>query len=294
MWWHCRWATGSPIARWGSTAELFRECYPDGDPLREFQDAAERALALLDKLDCRATFFVLGEVAELLPDVVRRISEAGHEIASHGWRHVDASTLPREEFVSGTRRAKALVEDLIGDEVAGYRAPNLVLSPWLLEEIHSAGFLYDSSICPSRPFGGKYHGQSRYPNHPFCLPLYGELETSGARLVEIPVTTMPFLRLPACSSIITRLFGLWWTRLAMRLALRRGPVLYYFHPYELADPPGIREPSAHMRRFFRNMGHPFGDMIESLLAEARETGTILARDLAREMLEDANAGSSTP
>jgi hypothetical protein len=110
-----------------------------------------KLLGLLAESGCRATFFVLGEVAERLPARVREIARAGHEVASHGFHHLRACERPAPEFVRDIRRSKALLEDLLGEPVRGFRAPEWSLrtlaSP-LLPLVAAAGFDYDSSLVP--------------------------------------------------------------------------------------------------------------------------------------------------
>jgi peptidoglycan/xylan/chitin deacetylase (PgdA/CDA1 family) len=114
-------------------------------------------LGLLDEAGCRATFFVLGEVAQRLPRRVREIANAGHEVASHGFHHLRACERSAAEFERDIRRSKALLEDLLGGPVRGFRAPEWSLrtleSP-LLALVAAAGFEYDSSLVPY-PFSGR-------------------------------------------------------------------------------------------------------------------------------------------
>jgi hypothetical protein len=114
-------------------------------------------LGLLDEAGCRATFFVLGEVAERLPGRVREIARAGHEVGSHGFHHLRACERPPREFERDIRRSKALLEDLLGKPVRGFRAPEWslrTLKSQLLQLVAAAGFEYDSSLVPY-PFSGR-------------------------------------------------------------------------------------------------------------------------------------------
>ncbi len=108
-------------------------------------------LGLLDEANAKATFFTLGWIAERYPQVVRRIIDGGHELASHGYGHQRASDLTPAEFRQDITRAKHLLEDLGGVAVKGYRAPSFSINRnnwWAVTELEQAGYLYSSSIYP--------------------------------------------------------------------------------------------------------------------------------------------------
>ena len=114
-------------------------------------DNVHRLLDLLAAGDVRATFFVLGWVADRLPNLVRDIAQAGHEVASHGWSHTPVWSLSESEFFDEVSRSRTLLEELGGQPVIGYRAPTFSvtrLTLWALRELHRAGYRYDSSIFP--------------------------------------------------------------------------------------------------------------------------------------------------
>lgn len=113
----------------------------------------ERLFELLDAKRARATFFVLGWVAEREPELVREIAARGHEVASHGSLHWMADTLTERSFRNDVRRGKHLLEDILGAEVAGYRAPGFSINqrtPWAHRVLAEEGYLYSSSVCPTR------------------------------------------------------------------------------------------------------------------------------------------------
>jgi len=280
MWYHCRWATGSEGALWKDTSALYADYYQSDRPGTEIETYTDDVLALLQKYGIRATFFVLGEVAELFPRLIRRINREGHEIGCHGWYHVDSDKLGEEEFRAQVGRAKQLLEDLTGRTIEGFRVPNLVIPSRFPEIIRDLGFSYDSSICPSRRFFGKYSGLMDYPVNPFLFKIEG-LQP----LVEIPIPVFPLFRLPACSGIVTRVFGGIWTMTALRSALKGGDAMYYFHPYEIGQKPDLPKQTWYIRIFFRNIGDPFISMLDRILAFARERGTITAGEAARSMLK---------
>jgi polysaccharide deacetylase family protein (PEP-CTERM system associated) len=127
----------------------------------------DRVLGLLADRGVKATFFVLGWVAERCPELVRRIAGAGHEVASHGTGHRRVVHQTRGEFREDVRRSKSLLEDLAGQPVLGYRAPSYSISPqtlWAFDELVDAGYRYDSSVFPIRH---DLYGMPDWPRFPF-------------------------------------------------------------------------------------------------------------------------------
>lgn len=197
---------------------------------------------LLDEMAKRGatgTFFVLGWLAELEPELVRRISDAGHEIAAHSWWHRKVTDLEPEELRSDLRRTKALLEDLTGREVLGFRAPSFSIRPgveWAFEVMIEEGYRYDSSLFPIR-----LHPDYGYPEaktEPFLL------QTPGGSLLEFPLLTLDLAgtRLPAAGGAYLRLLPLALPRQALKQAEKRGVAgTVYVHPWDL-DPGAHREP----------------------------------------------------
>ncbi|KZC21292.1 polysaccharide deacetylase, partial [Rhodanobacter denitrificans] len=163
----------------------FEECIRREDwphwPVR-VEGNTRRVLELFERNGVHATFFVLGWVAERFPALVRDISAAGHEIASHGFGHERLTHLSRAEFRDSITRTKRLLEDVTGTAVHGYRAPSYSIGPttmWAHDELHEAGYRYSSSIVPIHH---DLYGMPAAPRFPFFA------ERSG--LLEIPVTTV--------------------------------------------------------------------------------------------------------
>jgi len=121
----------------------------------------------------RATFFILGWIAERYPDLIRRIQKEGHEIACHGYAHKLIYHQSKEEFREDIRKAKAILENIIGDEVIGYRAPSYSItnkSQWAFEILTEEGFKYDSSIFPIHH---DFYGFPKAPRFPFLISMNG-------------------------------------------------------------------------------------------------------------------------
>ncbi|MBL8352946.1 MAG: DUF3473 domain-containing protein [Burkholderiaceae bacterium] len=188
----------------------------------------DRILALLAAHDTRATFFTLGWIAERYPQLVRRIVEQGHELASHGYGHQRASDLGPDEFRDDIVRAKQLLEDIGGVAVQGYRAPSFSIGEgnlWAFDSLQQAGYRYSSSIYPIRH---DHYGMPDAPRfaHPRC---------DG--LIEIPVTTLRFRgrNLPSSGGGYFRLLPYALSRWMIRRvnADDGRPAIFYFHPWEI-------------------------------------------------------------
>ena len=206
----------------------------------------DRLLAIFAEYGVRSTFFVLGWVAERHPELVRRIADAGHEIASHGYAHRLIYDQTRSAFRDDVRRAKTLLEDAGGRKVVGYRAPSYSITPkslWALDVLLEEGYQYDSSIFPIR--------HDRYG-----IPVSGRkpyfIERPRGTLVEVPGSTTKVgpLNLPVAGGGYFRILPYWWTRWGIaRVNEREGrPAIFYLHPWEI-DPEQPRLPAGRLSRF---------------------------------------------
>jgi polysaccharide deacetylase family protein (PEP-CTERM system associated) len=206
----------------------------------------ERILALLADAHAQATFFTLGWIAERYPALIRRVADAGHELASHGFGHQRASAQPRGEFLADIRLAKAILEDITGREVRGYRAPSFSVgtsNPWAFDVIAEAGYRYSSSIYPIR------HDHYGMPD----APRFAHEVRPG--LLEIPVSTVRMLKAnwPAGGGGYFRLLPYALSRWSIRRinAHDLQPAMFYFHPWEL-DPDQPRVAGLGARTRFRH------------------------------------------
>lgn len=212
-------------------------------------------LALLDEHRACATFFTLGWVAERYPQLVRRIAAQGHEIASHGYEHERASAQGRGHFLADIVLAKAVLEDIAGERVSGYRAPSFSISKanlWAHDCIAEAGYLYSSSVYPVRH---DHYGIPDAPRFPYRLE-------NG--LLEVPVTTMRWLgrNWPAGGGGYFRLLPYSVSRWQIgKVNQDEGrAAIFYFHPWEI-DPeqPRVRNASIKTRfRHYVNLGRTEG------------------------------------
>ncbi len=195
-------------------------------------DTTERLLDILDYADVRATFFILGWIADRYPTLVQDIAGRGHEIACHGYGHQMIQRQSRLEFAKDLQQAKTAIEDAAGTAVIGYRAPTFSVvreTLWSLEVLWEAGFQYDSSIFP---IVHDRYGIPDAPRFPHRVPI-----TNGHGIVEFPLSTITFLgrRLPVAGGGYFRLLPYSVTRRAIQHLNKREqqPAIVYLHPWEL-------------------------------------------------------------
>ncbi|BAP87976.1 polysaccharide deactylase family protein [Burkholderiales bacterium GJ-E10] len=206
----------------------------------------DRLLQLFRDHGAYATFFTLGWIAERHPAVIRRIVDAGHELASHGYGHLRATGQTREAFAADVSRAKAILEDIAGSAVRGYRAPSFSIderNPWAFDELERAGYRYSSSVYPVRH---DHYGMPDAPRFPYRV-------RDG--LIEVPVTTARAWgnNFPAGGGGYFRLLPYALSRAAIRRVNRsdRQPAIFYLHPWEI-DPEQPRVPGVPLRTRVRH------------------------------------------
>jgi polysaccharide deacetylase family protein (PEP-CTERM system associated) len=211
----------------------------------------EKILALFSRFKVKATFFVLGYIAERTPETVTLIQREGHEVASHGYSHLPVYKQTEEEFLQDLLRSKNLIEGMTGEKVIGYRAPQFSVcgalkqavasggsfvaeagggkreSHWAIDLLVRNGFLYDSSIAPLH-----FIGVPKAPIRPYTL------STPHGEIKEYPPLAMPSLfgNLPAGGGWGLRIFSYQSIRRSIEDLNRQGhPGLIYLHPSEFDD-----------------------------------------------------------
>jgi polysaccharide deacetylase family protein (PEP-CTERM system associated) len=195
------------------------------------RDNTYRLLDILAASGVRGTFFVLGLVARRFPEVVRRITAGGHEVASHGWSHRPVFSLGAKAFRGEIQDSVASVEDQTGTRVMGFRAPDFSIREdafWAFEVLAEEGIIYDSSIFP---ISGPRYGVKSAFRRPWRIRC-----AAGPELIELPLTTIEKfgVRIPIAGGGYFRLLPYVVTRTAIRHVNRSGiPATTYFHPYEL-------------------------------------------------------------
>ena len=217
----------------------------------------EAVLNLFDQGGVKATFFTLGWVAERHPALMRRIVEAGHEVASHGWDHQRVFNMTPQAFREDIARARAVLEEASGQVVTGYRAPSFSIdkrTPWAHEILAEQGYAYSSSVAP---IGHDHYGWAGAPRRAFR-------PVEGAALIELPVTTGRFLgrEVTTGGGFFRLLPGRVIHRAIEGLNATRQPAVFYFHPWEI-DPGQPRVRNAPLRsklRHYPGLGAMAGKM----------------------------------
>ena len=214
----------------------------------------EAVMALFAEANVKATFFTLGWVANRYPALVRRIAEAGHEVASHGWDHERVFRMTPEQFEGDLKHARAAIEDAAGQAVTGYRAPSFSIdmrTPWAHAILADAGYLYSSSVAPV------IHDHYGWPD----APRFAFRPLMDSALIELPVTTVALRgrNFAAGGGGFFRLFPYDLSRWAIRRVNGREghPAIFYFHPWEI-DPaqPRVRNAPIKSRlRHYTNLGN---------------------------------------
>lgn len=272
------------VEEWYHTCLVPRYVHPEDRPIlpHELDRLLPELLATFARAGRRGTFFVLGEVAQRLPRRVREIAAAGHEVASHGHLHLRAGERSPLAFRRDLERSKALLEDVVGEPVQGYRAPEWSLRSLgdvRLPLVEEAGFLYDSSLAPY-PFVGR-------PGNPkLASRLRFDEGDDGRELLELPPLSFGgLLRLPA---------GSWTGRLSPPSRLIRAALAHQeagglpvgvVHPWEVSGRP-TPGPLSGLARFVHETGRRgfdlrFRELLEALpwtsIAEAAGLGTAAER-----------------
>ena len=200
------------------------------DERAEIERNVDETLAFLDSHSVKGTFFILGNVAERSPKVVRAIAQAGHEIASHSFAHLRLYNMSRDQVREAVSRSRKILEDVSGTRVRGFRAPDFSINRetwYVLDLIQEAGYQYDSSLYPIR--GHDVYG---VPD----LPRWIHRLANG--LVEYPLSICDIggLRIPALGGGYFRLYPLAITRRILRSIEKAGhSAIFYIHPYELGS-----------------------------------------------------------
>lgn len=211
----------------------------------------DRVLELFAEYDVRATFFTLGWVAKTYPKIIRRVAEAGHEIASHGMEHIRVWQQDERTFLEDAVSAKKILEDVSGTAVVGYRAASWSIdkrTPWAHDVLEQAGYKYSSSIYPIK------HDHFGVPDAPTGPHFVGQGD-----LLEIPasVATVVGWNLPAAGGGYFRLYPLVFSKWLINRIESSGdrPYIFYFHPWEMdLDQPRVNGAKAKSRfRHYLNL-----------------------------------------
>jgi polysaccharide deacetylase family protein (PEP-CTERM system associated) len=196
-------------------------------------DNIKKILELLGKYNVKATFFVLGWIAEKVPTLISKIYKRGHEIASHGYAHQLIHNQSPKEFAQDIKKSKTILENIIGARVIGYRAPSFSITEWAVDILKEMGYVYDSSYCPT-----SLHSR------------YGKLNSKAATvtctkngifqfhngLFEIPLPTLNIIKvsIPWGGGAYFRLIPYSIFKVGIRKITKKNKIFtFYFHPWEI-------------------------------------------------------------
>jgi polysaccharide deacetylase family protein (PEP-CTERM system associated) len=236
----------------------------------EYEDrivpVTHRLLALFADAGVRATFFVLGHLAEQHPALIREIAAAGHEIGTHGYSHTPVYRQTPDVFREELQRSVKALSDITGKPVHGHRAAFFSItrdSLWALDIVAELGLRYDSSIHPVRNFRYGIHDAPRWLH---------EIQAGDRRLLEFPISTLRILgqNLPMAGGAYFRIYPYFLTRTAFRALNRQGKTgVFYLHPWEL-DPeqPRVALPWRVRTTHYMNL-HRTEGRLRRLLADFR-------------------------
>ena len=212
-------------------------------------DSTIRVLEILAENDVKATFFVVGYVAERHPDLILRMRRNGHEIASHGYYHRPISSQTPNEFEEDIGKSVRVLNSVIGEDICGYRACQFTITEktrWALDIMKRFGIKYDSSVYPART---PLYGQPDAPLFPYWISSSTTTEEDPIHrtLLEIPLSvyTIPIVRknIPVGGGFYLRLYPYWFTRRVIESINKRNQkAIVFIHPWELdVDQPRLRE-----------------------------------------------------
>jgi peptidoglycan-N-acetylglucosamine deacetylase len=229
----------------------------------------------------KGTFFTLGWVAKRYPSLIRRIADAGHEVASHGWDHIRVHAMNAAAFREDLRRTRDMLEQAGGQAVRGYRAPSFSIdarTPWAHRVLADEGYAYSSSVAPIR------HDLYGWPE----APRFAHRPLPGSDLIELPVTTVEIgpKRLAAGGGGFFRLLPYAFSDRAIRRVNRaeRRPAVFYFHPWEI-DPEQPRVARAPLRsrlRHYANLAEMRAKLVRLLKDHAwARTDQVVSDERAR-------------
>jgi len=251
----------------------------DGLPQRVERNA-DAVLALFDEAGVKGTFFTLGWVAERYPALIRRIAEAGHEVASHGWDHDRVFTLTPDAFRADLRRAHGAIAAAAGTAPRGYRAPSFSIdgrTPWAHRILAEEGYAYSSSVVPLA------HDHYGWPE----APRFAFRPVEGSALIELPVTTVDIAgrRLAAGGGGFFRLLPYAFSSWAIRRVNGEGrPAVFYFHPWEIdpGQPRVAKAPLKSRLRHYSRLSAMHGKLLKLLTSyEWMRTDAVVASEAAR-------------
>jgi len=204
----------------------------------KLQKPTKKILELFDRYNVKATFFVLGYIAERYPQLIKEIASKGHEIASHSYSHPNLNDITSETFEKDLLKSIEINEEVSGEKIRGFRSPffSIKNNEWAFS-ILSKYLEYDSSVYPTRLHYGSLNGIADAPTHLYAVSKENPYqEDKNSNFFEIPITTMgiPFGRIPMGGGAYLRIFPTWLLKNAINKINKNGfPAIFYIHPQDL-------------------------------------------------------------
>ena len=221
----------------------------------QVEDAVKPLLQLLDRYNVSATFFVLGQVAERHPELIEKIYNEGHEIASHGYSHKRLHELGKEKFEDDIRKSVNILESVVKEKIIGFRAPSYSIdqdTAWALDVLENLGYRYDSSVFPLRFRKKSLYGIRNAPLYPYSPSkedITKESDDKNRKIIEFPLSVVKFagVKIPVAGGAYLRLFPAQFIILAIKkINKEKRPAIIYVHPWEIYEKtPRIKLPFPH-------------------------------------------------
>ena len=191
--------------------------------------AVKKILSFLKEKNTKATFFILGRIAEKKPEMVLSIAEDGHEVALHGYEHYLLKDIGKEQFKRETEKCIKIFEGITGKIPKGFRAPSWSATPWLFSVLNEMGFEYDASVFPVKT---PFYGIPDAPRYPFFI---------DGNLFEIPTSVyrLSGKNMGFSGGIFFKIFP--WMVIKKAISKIKGeglPLIFFFHPWDFWDRPG--------------------------------------------------------
>ena len=223
----------------------FLKDYLPVDLVDQDVESVKPILALLDKYNVKATFAVLGSVAEKHPELVKEIYERGHEIASHAYSHKTLYELGIEGFEDEIRKSVKLLKSITGERPIGFRAPSFSINnstKWAFDILEKYGFKYDASIFPIKTM---LYGEPKAPIDIY-KPSKEDVTQHGPQgnIIEFPMTVLKFGKnIPICGGFYMRILPLWFLKIGIKTVNKKRPAIFYIHPWEVySETPRLKLP----------------------------------------------------
>ena len=252
---------------WHDSAYL-RDYVNEESKIDRIVPATENILNIFRKYNTKATFFTLGSIAEKYPELIKTISNDGHEIASHGFTHTPVWDQKPDDFVIEIKKTNKLLEEITGKKVIGFRAPYASLNQetsWIIDVLKSEGFLYDASLFPMKT---PLYGVKNAPLNTYRISSKNILEHDNtSNLIEIPFTIYKskLITIPCTGGIYGRFLSLPALRFLFARIGKRRSINFYFHPWETdKEIPRIKVPIKNRIISYYNTGS-YLEKIEKLL-----------------------------